>query len=327
VRPQTIPMAIACLLSRARAARYPTAPPGGAAARRRHAHPPGARREAGKPAVSIRRVHVEPAIERGVLVSTAGEIAWLALWPDRTFSYHVNADALVRAALRRDQRDAARAERLGRGTLLVGHRHHLERHPTGVRSAQGEQLMETQMIEIRGDRVPLTAGSHIRGWFVYQGGDYFEFRQDGADRWQLSQSSEWDYHDPSHVVGQGPTLQAAAEDFARSITRRIERRPNTPRATSGCDLVGASVDLLIAVVGQATRLGYDDGRAGAATRRGNGVADALGLVRWTRAQQLQLRHAYVIGRQHAVSERKRRGEAARSAIRPSRAPIVGRARR
>jgi hypothetical protein len=178
--------------------------------------------------------------------------------------------------------------------------------------------MEAQMIEIRGERVPLTRGSHIRGWFVHQGGDYFEFREDGADRWQLSQSSEWDYHDPSHVVGQGVTLQAAAEDFGRSITRGIDRRSNTPHTTSGCDLVGASLGLLIAVVSEATRLGYDDGRAGAAIRRGNGIAEALGLAYWTGLQQLQLRHAYVIGRQHAVAERKRKGDAARLATRPSR---------
>jgi hypothetical protein len=180
--------------------------------------------------------------------------------------------------------------------------------------------VEAPMIEIRGERLPLTRGSHIRGWFVYQGGDYFEFREDGAERWQLSQSSEWDFHDPSHVVGRGTTLQAAAEDFGRSITSRIDRRPNTPRATSGGDLVSASLGLLIAVVSEATRLGYDDGSAGAAIRRGNGIAEALGLARWTGLQQLQLRHAYLIGRQHAVAERKRQGEAARLAMRPSHAP-------
>ena len=180
--------------------------------------------------------------------------------------------------------------------------------------------MEAQMIEIRGERVPLTRGSHIRGWFVYQGGDYFEFREDGAERWQLSQSSEWDFHDPSHVVGRGATLQAAAEDFARSITRGFARRPSTPHVTSGCDLVSASLGLLITVVSEATRLGYDDGRAGAAIRRGNAIAEALGLTRWTGLQQLQLRHAYLIGRQHAVAEHKCQGEAARRAMRPSRAP-------
>jgi hypothetical protein len=177
--------------------------------------------------------------------------------------------------------------------------------------------MEAQMIEIRGERVPLTRGSHIRGWFVYQGGDYFEFREDGAERWQLSQSSEWDFLDPSHVVGRGATLQAAAEDFSRAITRRIDRRPSTPRATSGCDLVSAPVGLLLAVVSEATRLGYDDGCTGAAARRGNGIAEMLGLARWTGLQQLQLRQAYVIGRHHAVAERKRKGEAARLAMHPS----------
>jgi hypothetical protein len=39
----------------------------------------------GKPAVSIRRVHAEPAIERGTCTA-AGEIAWLALWPDRSIA-------------------------------------------------------------------------------------------------------------------------------------------------------------------------------------------------------------------------------------------------
>jgi hypothetical protein len=68
--------------------------------------------------VSIRRVHAEPATEPGAC-SAGGEIAWLALWPDRTVSYHVNAEALARAARRRDQRDAARAERSGRAALLV----------------------------------------------------------------------------------------------------------------------------------------------------------------------------------------------------------------
>lgn len=72
----------------------------------------------GKPAVSIRRVHAEPALARSAC-SVAGEIAWLSLWPDRTVSYHVNAETLARAARRRDQRDAARAERSGRAALLV----------------------------------------------------------------------------------------------------------------------------------------------------------------------------------------------------------------
>jgi hypothetical protein len=72
---------------------------------------------AGKPAVSIRRVNAEPAIERDAY-SAAGEIAWLALWPDRSVGYFPNADALVREVRRRDQRDAARADRLGRGAVL-----------------------------------------------------------------------------------------------------------------------------------------------------------------------------------------------------------------
>ena len=74
--------------------------------------------KSGKPAVSIRRVHAEPAIEGGKC-SAAGEIAWLALWPDRSIAYYPNADALVRQVRRRDQRDAARADRLGRSAVLI----------------------------------------------------------------------------------------------------------------------------------------------------------------------------------------------------------------
>jgi hypothetical protein len=48
--------------------------------------------------------------------------------------------------------------------------------------------MDNPMIELRGQRVPLTQASYMRGWFVYQGGDYFEFRADGPDGWHLSQS-------------------------------------------------------------------------------------------------------------------------------------------
>jgi hypothetical protein len=177
--------------------------------------------------------------------------------------------------------------------------------------------METPTIEIRGERVPLTRGSHIRGWLVYQGGDYFEFREVGPSHWLLSQSAEWDYHDSSNIVGRGATLQATAEDFARSVTRRAGLRPGAPSTTRGRDLVAASIDALVSALGAAARLGYEDGCAGHATRRGNAIADALGLALWTGLQQLQLRHAYIVGRQHAVAERKRRGEAARLAIRPS----------
>ena len=272
----------------------------------------------GMPMVSVRRIHAEPAIE-GATPSAAGEIAWLALLPDRSIAYYPNAQALVRAARRRDRRDAARADRPGRAAVFVTVITWND-IPPGFVPPPGGQVMEAQMIEIRGERVALTRGSHIRGWFVYQGGDYFEFREDSADHWQLSQSPEWDFHDPSHVVGQGATLQAAAEDFARSVTRGLDRRPNTLRETSGGDLMEAPVDLLVTVIGHATRLGYHDGRTGAALRRGNGIADALGLARWTGLQQLQLRHAYMIGRQHAVAERKRSEAASRFAMRRAARP-------
>lgn len=66
------------------------------------------------------------------------------------------------------------------------------------------------------------------------------------------------------------------------------------------------------MLGVAMRLGYDDGRAGTAARTGNAIAYALSLASWTGLQQLQLREAYVIGRQHDLGERKGRG-ASRSA--------------
>jgi hypothetical protein len=44
--------------------------------------------------------------------------------------------------------------------------------------------------------------------------------------------------------------------------------------------------------------------AGSAVRTGNAIAYALGLANWTGLQQLQLRQAYVTGRQHGVSERR-----------------------
>lgn len=62
--------------------------------------------------------------------------------------------------------------------------------------------------------------------------------------------------------------------------------------------------VVVSVLGAATRLGYDDGHAGTAARTGNAIAYALGLASWTGLQQLQLRQAYVTGRQHGVSERR-----------------------
>jgi hypothetical protein len=175
--------------------------------------------------------------------------------------------------------------------------------------------MDHPIIEIRGQRVPLTPGRFIRAWLAYQGGDYFEFRVDG-DRWELSQSSEWDYHDASNVVGRGPTLQSAADDFARSVTRSTNARPGGPSVTHGCDLVAAPLDVLVTILGAATRLGHTDGRAGNRPRRGTGIAIALGLACWNGQQQLQLREAYIAGRQHAEIERRRTAD--RGAVRAPR---------
>jgi hypothetical protein len=129
--------------------------------------------------------------------------------------------------------------------------------------------VDSRMIEIRGQRVRVAQASHERWWSVSQGGEYFEFRPDGAGGWLLSQSAEWDCHDPAHVVGRGMTLQAAAEDFSHTVTRRTSPRPDAPRATRRRDLAIASIEDLVSALGAATRLGYDDGRAGSAVRTGN----------------------------------------------------------
>jgi hypothetical protein len=56
----------------------------------------------------------------------------------------------------------------------------------------------------------------MRGWYAYQGGDYFEFRTiDAAATWRMSRSLERDPHDPANVVAQGRTMQEAADAFAR----------------------------------------------------------------------------------------------------------------
>ena len=177
--------------------------------------------------------------------------------------------------------------------------------------------MDHPFIEIRGQRVLLTPARFIRAWLAYQGGDYFEFRVDG-DRWELSQSSEWDYHDPANIVGRGVTLQSAADDFARSVTRSTDARSSAPSVTRGCDLVAAPLDAVVAILGAATRLGYNDGRAGHRPRRGNAIAGVLGLACWNGLQQLQLREAYIAGRQHAEIERRR--IANRCAVHERRAP-------
>lgn len=102
--------------------------------------------------------------------------------------------------------------------------------------------VESRMIEIRGQRVRAAQASHQGWWSVYQGGEYFEFRPGGAGGWLLSQSAEWDCHDPSHVVGRGATLQAAAEDFSRSVLRRPGERSGAPRCRRRRELAVASID-------------------------------------------------------------------------------------
>jgi hypothetical protein len=69
-------------------------------------------------AVSVRRVHAEPATEH-TASSAIDDLAWLALWPDGRVTWHRCALSLPRTARQRDQRDAARAERTGRPAMFV----------------------------------------------------------------------------------------------------------------------------------------------------------------------------------------------------------------
>lgn len=71
-----------------------------------------------KPAVSVRRVHAEPADEPATFAAI-DQIAWLALWDDGRVSHHGTARALLRAVRRRDRRDAARAEQRGTAALVA----------------------------------------------------------------------------------------------------------------------------------------------------------------------------------------------------------------
>jgi hypothetical protein len=60
----------------------------------------------------------------------------------------------------------------------------------------------------------------------------------------------------------------------------------------------------VVVLGEALRLGYDDARQNHPARTAELIADALGLARWNGLQQLQLRHAYMAGREHVATERR-----------------------
>jgi hypothetical protein len=164
--------------------------------------------------------------------------------------------------------------------------------------------MEPKKVNIRGQIVPLHRASHLRGFNAYQGGDYFEFRHDDdTDRWLMSQSAEDRLHDPAHVVACGVSVQDAANDFTVTRHRHAEDRAYVPTATQGCDLATASIDLLVLVLGEVTRLGYLDERQGHPRRTAHQIGDVLGLTRWNGLQQLQLCHAYKAGREHLAVER------------------------
>jgi hypothetical protein len=81
-----------------------------------------------------------------------------------------------------------------------------------------------------------------------------------------------------------------------------ERCP-APKGTRGCDLTGASLDTLVLVLGEAVRLDYGDARQNHPARIANPIADALCLAHWNDLQQLQLRYAYMAGREHVAAER------------------------
>ena len=83
-----------------------------------------------------------------------------------------------------------------------------------------------------------------------------------------------------------------------------DRTRRAPRAAAISRSRRSTTWCRCSVLGAATRLGYDDGRVGTAARTGNAIAYALGLASWTGLQRLQLRQAYVTGRQHGVSERR-----------------------
>lgn len=162
--------------------------------------------------------------------------------------------------------------------------------------------MEQTRVSIRGRIVPLHRASHGRWYSAYQGGDYFEFRLAyGADRWLMSQSPENRLHDPAHVVGSGISIQDAANDFTATSLRSSEV-PYPPTVTRGCDLAAASIDTLALALGEAMRLGYYDERHDLPQRAGHQVGDVLGLARWHSLQHLQLRQAYVAGREHYMVE-------------------------
>jgi hypothetical protein len=157
-------------------------------------------------------------------------------------------------------------------------------------------------VNIRGKIVLLHPSPHPRGVCAYQGGDYFEFRQDDAGQWLVSQSAEDRLHDPAYVVGRGATMQEAAHDFTAASRRRTEGHPYVPTVTQGCDLAAASIDTLVVVLGEAIRLGYHDARQNHPTRTAGVIGDALGLKGWNGLQQLQLRHAYMAGREQVALE-------------------------
>lgn len=166
---------------------------------------------------------------------------------------------------------------------------------------------EPRRVSIRGQCVHLhRRDGETRRLGTYQGGDYFEFRHDAATgRWLLSRSAEDRLHDPANVVASGISIQDAANDFTVASHRQVTGCAYVPNLAHGCDMAAASIDTLVLVLGEAVRLGYHDARHHHPPRTANLIGDALGLVRWNGLQQLQLRHAYMAGREQCDIERIR----------------------
>lgn len=170
------------------------------------------------------------------------------------------------------------------------------------------ELNEPTSVSIRGQRVRLQRrDGDMRAFFAYQGGDYFEFRQDAAaaGRWLLSQSAEDRLHDPTNVVAHGTSIQGAADAFTLASRRTPTGPAYVPTVTQGVDMAAGSIDTLVTILSEAVRLGYHDARHHYGSRPAALIADTLGLVHWNGLQQLQLRHAYFAGREQANLERAR----------------------
>src|SRR5262249_49883413 len=111
------------------------------------------------------------------------------------------------------------------------------------------------------------------------------------------------YRNPMAFVDRG------ARARQRWDPREAVRENDNALAIAGDELLAVDlrygrIDDLVSVLGAAPRLGYGDGHAGSARAPATRSPTRSGLASWTGLQQLQLRQAYVTGRQHGVNERR-----------------------